>query len=115
MPDHPILTAVKAQVKDPQKPFTMMVYILVRGEKAIDFETAFTPCIQATRLEEGCIAYDLNRSGVDPCRYLNYERWSSVAALDAHLQAPHTVKLLSTIASYLASEPQIDVFQFAGE
>ena len=115
MPDHPIIAAVKAQVKDVTLPFNMSVHATIKPEFRASFEAAFTECIRATRQESGCIAYDLNRSYEEPTKYINYERWASVAALEAHLNTAHTLKLLTTIAPYLEGSPVIKVYAFAGE
>ncbi len=113
--DHPILATVKAKVQDQSKPFMMAVHARIQPGTKDQFEAAFTECIKATRKENGCIAYDLNRSADDPTQYINYERWASVAALGAHLNAAHTVKLLTTIAPFLASAPEVKVYSLAGE
>jgi len=113
--EHPILTAVKAQVKNPSQPFNMAVHIKIKPEQAAAFEAAFKTCIAATRQETGCIAYDLNRSSEDASRYINYERWASVPALAAHLATEHTVKLLTTVGPFLDGSPEIKVYFFAGE
>ncbi len=115
MPEHPILTAVKSQVKDVNLPFNMSVHVTIKPGTSTPFEKAFAECIPLTRKETGCIAYDLNRSYEEPTKYINYERWASVAALDAHLRASHTVKLLTTIAPYVDGSPVIKVYAFTGE
>ena len=46
-------------------------------------------CIEASRRDPGCIAYDLNLSVTDPDRMVFVEVWESRAALDAHFQTPH--------------------------
>lgn len=113
--DHPILAAVKSQLKEHGKPFTMAVMIKIKPECKIQFEAAFKECIRATRQERDCIAYDLNCSSTDEGNYVNYERWKSVSALDAHLREAHTQTLLSTVAPYLAGSPDIKVYTFSGE
>ncbi len=115
MPEHPILTTVKSQVKDVNLPFMMSVHVTIKPGTSAPFEKAFAECIPLTRKENGCIAYDFNRSCEEPAKYINYERWASVAALDAHLNATHTVKLLATIAPYVEGSPVIKVYSFAGE
>ncbi len=113
--EHPIVTAVKSQVKDPSQPFNMAVHIKIKPEQATAFEAAFKSCVAMTRKEAGCIAYDLNRSSEDASRYINYERWASVPALAAHLAAEHTVKLLATVGPFLDGSPEVKVYFFAGE
>ncbi|HMO37664.1 MAG TPA: antibiotic biosynthesis monooxygenase, partial [Gemmatales bacterium] len=97
------------------QPFNMAVHLQGKPDQTEAFEAAFRPCIQATRREMGCIAYDLNRSLSEAGSYINYERWASLAALAAHLQADHTVRLLETVAPYLAASPDIRVYALAGE
>ena len=115
MPEHPILIAVKSQVKDVSLPFNMSVHVTIKPGSSGPFEAAFTECIKLTRQEKGCIAYDLNRSYEEPTKYINYERWASVAALDAHLNAAHTVKLLTAIGPLVEGSPLIKVYAFAGD
>ncbi len=53
---------------------------LIRGARA---------CIDATRLEEGCISYDYVQDTEKPDVVVVIERWSSREALAAHLLVPH--------------------------
>ena len=46
-------------------------------------------CIDATRKEDGCLSYDYVQDTEDPDKLVVVERWSSRAALDAHLKTPH--------------------------
>lgn len=50
---------------------------------------AVKPCLVATRLEHGCLSYDLHVNVTDPEELVFIERWESQAALDAHFEAPH--------------------------
>jgi quinol monooxygenase YgiN len=45
--------------------------------------------IAATRLEPGCILYDLNVSITDPQSMVFVEAWESREALSAHFETPH--------------------------
>lgn len=40
--------------------------------------------------EAGCLSYALCRAHDDPGQLVFYETWASQAALDAHIDAPHT-------------------------
>ena len=93
----------------------MAVHVTIKPGTSAPFEKAFAECIPLTRKETGCIAYDLNRGYEEPTKYINYERWASVAALDAHLNAAHTVKLLTAIGPLVEGSPLIKVYAFAGE
>src|SRR5262245_48437355 len=84
--DHPVVALVKSKVKDPAKPFALLVTIKAKAGKEKELEAAFAPCIAATKKEAGCLAYELNRDSDDPTSYLMYEKFKNVAALEAHLK-----------------------------
>jgi quinol monooxygenase YgiN len=112
---NPILEAAKANVSDPKKPFTMVVFATIKEGKGAEFEDAFKPAIVATRKEKGCIAYDLNRDQKDSAKYYVYERWQSIAALEHHMQTEHIKTLLQKIGDMLAGPPETKFFIVAGE
>lgn len=112
---HPIAAQVKAALKDPAKPFTMLVSLQVKQGQEERFETAFAKARQATRKEKGCLAYDLNRDAKEPTRYLVYERWKGLADLEAHLRTPHITTLLGELKELLAGDPELKVLLPAGE
>ena len=60
-------------------------------------------CIEASRKDAGCIAYDLNLSVTDPDRMVFVEVWESKAALDAHFQTAHFKAWRAAIADYVVS------------
>jgi quinol monooxygenase YgiN len=67
---------------------------------ARDGVVALVPAfVQATRREEGCIAYDICASLTDPCALVSVERWTHRAAAEAHLGAPHTRAFLAAVAA----------------
>ena len=100
--ENPILTTVKATVKDPSKPFTMVVTVQVKEGAGEKFEAAFAKAIKGTREEKGCIAYDLNRDSKTAGRYMVYERWRNVSALADHLKTPHITALLGELGDLAA-------------
>lgn len=46
-------------------------------------------CIEETRKEEGCIAYDLFESVTEPDCLVFVERWETREALSRHARTPH--------------------------
>jgi quinol monooxygenase YgiN len=112
---NPIVAAVKASLKDPTRPFTLVVKLQVKEGNGAKFEAAFAPAIKATRKEKGCLAYDLSRDTKTPTHYLVYERWSNLAALDAHLKTEHITTLLREVGDLLAAPPEARVLLPAGE
>lgn len=64
-------------------------YIEVEAAKAEEGEALARAMMAETRKEAGCVIYDITRSVERPTRYHVYEEWESLAALEAHFQAPH--------------------------
>src|SRR5213080_1140158 len=71
--ENPILTFVKARVKDQKKPFILVIRLTVKEGSAAKFEETFAKAAKATRAEKGCLNYDLNRDSDDMARYVVYE------------------------------------------
>ena len=113
--ENPIATEVKANLKDPSKPFTMLVRVKIKDGVGSKFEAAFAKAVTATRKEKGNKAYDLNRSAKAPNEYVVYERWQDLAALQAHMKTPHITTLLAEIGDLLEGPPEVKVFLPAGK
>jgi quinol monooxygenase YgiN len=111
--DHPAVALVKSKVKDPAKPFALFVTIKPKPGKGKDIEAAFAPCIAATKKEAGCLAYELNRDPDDPTTYVMFEKFKSVAALEAHLKSEHTTKLLKALEQLADGELKAKVYLVA--
>jgi autoinducer 2-degrading protein len=107
--ENPIAAQVKAALKDPSKPFTLMIQLQVKDGMQEKFEAAFAKASKATHKEKGCIAYDLNRDAKDPTRFLVYERWKSLSDLQDHLKAEHTMALLGELKDLLSGPPEAKV------
>ena len=113
--DNPILALAKEKIADAKKPFTMVVVLTVKDGQSKQLEELFKPAIVETRKEKGCIAYHLNRDLADATKYYVYERWHSIAALEAHLQTPHIKTLLAKAGDVLVGEPELKFYGVAGE
>lgn len=111
--DDPIVAAVKKHVKHHDKPFTMVIGLKVKDGTGEKFETAFAKALKATRKEKGCLSYDLNR-GADNA-YQVYERWKSVADLEAHLKTDHIKALREVLHEVLDGMPALHVYIPASE
>lgn len=112
---HPIAEQVKAGLKDPSKPFTLIVQLEAKEGMQAKFETAFAKAVKATRKEKGCITYELNRDAKTPTKYLLYERWQDLPSLDAHLKTPHITTLLKDLEELLAGPPDAKAMLPAGD
>ena len=70
-----------------------MIYVLATIEtkpgKAAELIAGARSCIDATRLEDGCISYDYVKDTDRPDTVMVVERWTSREALAAHMLMPH--------------------------
>lgn len=79
----------------------------LRSGAAAQLLDAVGPFVAATRAEAGCLEYDLYVSATAYEEIATVERWSSPAAAEAHMQAPHTRAFLALVAECVAAPPVI--------
>ena len=105
----------KAQLKDPGRPFALLVRFRVKEGTQERCEAAFAAAGTPTRNEKACLAFDLNRDAADETRYVTYERWKNLADLENHLQTPYITSLIIDLLEMLAEPPEIQVLAALGE
>ena len=70
-----------------------MIYVIatlrIRPETHDAFLAGARDCIKSTRLETGCISYDLTQSMTEPACFIFVERWDSRDALANHFTTDH--------------------------
>jgi quinol monooxygenase YgiN len=66
--------------------------------------------IEETRLEAGCISYELFQSKRDPNEVTFIETWESSDALKAHTQAEHFTRIIPQLRVYLTTDMVADVY-----
>ena len=107
--DEPVIKLAKSKVKDPAKPFTLVVTAKIKDGAMSKLETAYSPCAKATRKEPGCLQYDLHTDADKPETVVLIERWKSVAALEAHLKQAHTQAFLKTMPDWSTEKPDLKI------
>jgi quinol monooxygenase YgiN len=72
-----------------------------------DVVAIFSPAIEKTHAEDGCLKYALHRDAKDPDHLLHVEVWRSQADLDAHFTQPHLAELVGALGEpgLLAGRP----------
>jgi quinol monooxygenase YgiN len=86
---------------------TVVAEMKAQAGKEKDLREALLACIDPTRIEEGCVQYDLHESTEIPGHFIFYENWTSREALDRHLATPHLERLKSLIPSLVDGEVRI--------
>jgi quinol monooxygenase YgiN len=118
MSEHPISVFIRSQLEDPTRPFTILATLEAQAGKGAALAAAITTSgvIDLTRAEAGCLAYDISRDAAAPDRFVAYESWRDLAALDGHLASPHFAAVGVLIGGLLAGSPAIRVLTpLAGE
>jgi quinol monooxygenase YgiN len=98
---NPLVIRIKPELKDPSKPFTWIVCLQAKDGMQAKLEAAFAKVAKEPHREKGCLAYDVNRDVKEPRRYLIYERWKSLADMEAHLTSPYITTLQAELSRRL--------------
>ncbi len=64
---------------------TIVARITPVAGKEDELETAMKDLVRGTRVEPGCMQYDLHRTTENPCVFVFYENWESEAHWHAHM------------------------------
>ncbi len=62
-----------------------------------------------SRVESGCLNYDVFQSNEDLVLFYIYENWTGKPALDAHMQTPHFKNFEGTVTALLAAPMEINL------
>ncbi len=68
---------------------TIVAKIVAKADKTEFVKEELMKLVDATRLEDGCINYDLHQDNDNENMFVFYENWQSKAHLDAHEQTTH--------------------------
>ena len=71
---------------------------------AVEIEKLVAP----TRVEAGCLQYDLHRDNVDPDRFLFYETWASRPLWQDHMNSDHIAAYKAATAGLVES---VEIFE----
>lgn len=74
-----------------------------------------TSLIMPTRLEEGCVTYQLYQNESDPTDFAFIEEWTSNEDLDAHLASDHLKMAGVRGAELFAEPPDIRRYKFVAD
>jgi len=90
-----------------EKIVTVVATFQARSGKEADLRAALTGLVAPTRLEAGCLNYDLHQSPENSGKFLFHENWTSKALLEAHLQSAHIKALLPRVDELCVAFPEI--------
>jgi quinol monooxygenase YgiN len=76
---------------------------------------AASKLIGPTRVESGCIEYNLHQSSEVPQNFVFYERWRSKADLDEHLKMSYIEEFMEESGPLLEEPVRVTLWNKAGE
>ena len=117
MNEHPLVTTLRKKLADSSRPFIIMAELDAQPGRGDDVAAAVagTQVIRLTRLENGCVSYDLYRDLDAPDRFVIYECWRNLAVLAEHLATAHFSAAGAALAGLLVKTPAFRVLTPAGE
>jgi quinol monooxygenase YgiN len=89
--------------KLPKEAVTLIVQLRPRDGQEMLLEPELRALVGPTRKEDGCLTYDLHRSGEGPSAFLLHEVWASREAHTRHTNTPHFLRWNARKDSLLAS------------
>lgn len=87
----------------------LTVLLKAREESTEKVKELLENLIPNSRLESGCVQYDLHQNSEDPTQFIFHEVWESKEALESH-NAQEYVKQFFAIAPDLLSEKATIIF-----
>jgi quinol monooxygenase YgiN len=83
---------------------TVVAELIAKPGCEAKLATELLAMVEATRLEDGCVQYDLHVATDEPGRFVFYENWTSREALDRHAASAH-IQSFGARAAELLEQP----------
>lgn len=93
------------------KEVVVAAVIRAKQGRESDLERELRALIPPTRVEAGCINYDLHRSVDDRAVFLFHETWKSREDLERHLKTDHIASFMRNVETILDQPPDIRLWE----
>lgn len=90
---------------------TVIAHARARPGKEAQARELLLALVTPTRLEDGCLDYDLHQSVDDPSLFVFYENWTTAAALEAHSRSAHITHFRKICDESLVEPPVISKWE----
>ena len=98
-------------MSEPAATLHVVATIPIRADSLDLARSALTKLVEATRGEEGCVAYAASESSAAPGLLVTIEEWRSQADLDQHMATPHIARAFEVLGPVLEGEVVIHPLQ----
>ena len=82
---------------------TIIATITAKQDRIDLVKSELIKLIEPTRVEEGCISYDLHQDNDNPAYFVFHENWESEALLEQHLGSQHIADYLAATEGFVES------------
>ena len=91
----------------PARMQTIVAQVQAKAGFVQEVKQACLALVEPSRLDRGCIVYDLYQSTEDATVFIFFERWESREDVDRHLETPHSLAFDEETAGMLAESEKI--------
>jgi quinol monooxygenase YgiN len=96
------------------KTLTVVAQVTAKTGKETEVRNGLLSLLAPSRLDPGCLNYDLHEALGKPGSFLFHENWASRAELETHLQQPHVQSVLTNLGGLVSEAPQITLWEKIG-
>ena len=90
-----------------------VTWIAKAGQEA-EVTSIFSKLTEASRLEPGCVTFQVHRHKTEPRRFFIYEQYKDDAALEAHRATPHFLQYARKELPRVADRVEGVVYELLG-
>lgn len=86
-------------------------HVIARKDTEETVERLAVEHVLRSRAEPGCVSHEVSRDVQQPLRFVFFERWSDMAALQAHFRVEASRTFAQSMASLCQEPPRIDIYE----
>lgn len=94
-----------------KKTIKVVAQVTALADKIAEVQAILQAIVAPTRLETGCLSYQLVRNSGHSAEFLFIEEWVDEPAIDAHFTTPHMRDALEKATPLLAAAPVIKKYE----
>ena len=87
----------------------LIARLKVKADKIEQAKAAALAIVADSRMETGCINYDIHKSIEDETVFFWHETWANKAAIDEHFATPFFQEFIGIVGEVAAEPPQLNL------
>lgn len=90
---------------------SVVAQVKAKPGKEDALRSALLAMVAPSRLDAGCLGYDLHESPEAPGQFMFYENWESKELLDNHLKQPHLTAFFARLPELVDGAPELTIWK----